>query len=60
MLVVNKLDLLPYVDYDMANVRRHALAVNPRPRVFELSRRTGEGLGVWCDCIPAYVRGSGR
>ena len=60
VLVVNKLDLLPYVDYDIANVRRYALAVNPRPRVFELSCRTGEGLGIWCDWILAYVRGDGR
>lgn len=60
VLVAKKLDLLPYVDYDMAKVRRHALAVNPRPRVFELSCRTGEGLGIWCDWILAHVRVDGR
>lgn len=60
VLVAKKLDLLPYVDYDMAKVRRHALAVNPRPRVFELSCRTGEGLDAWCDQILAFARGDGQ
>lgn len=57
VLVVNKLDLLPYVDYDMAKVRRHALAVNPRLRILELSCRTGEGIGAWCDWLVAFARG---
>ncbi|HKV86071.1 MAG TPA: hydrogenase nickel incorporation protein HypB [Ktedonobacterales bacterium] len=56
-LVVNKLDLLPYVDYDVATVRAHALAVNPRLRVFELSCRTGEGLDAWCDWLCDWTRG---
>jgi hydrogenase nickel incorporation protein HypB len=55
LLVVNKLDLLPYVDYDLAKVRRHALAVNPRLRIFELSCRTGEGLDAWCDWLLSFV-----
>jgi hydrogenase nickel incorporation protein HypB len=51
VMVINKLDLLPYVDYDLAKVRRAALAVNPRLRMFEVSCRTGEGLDVWCDWL---------
>ncbi|HEX8034554.1 MAG TPA: hydrogenase nickel incorporation protein HypB [Ktedonobacterales bacterium] len=57
VLVVNKLDLLPYVDYDLAKVRQHALAVNPRLRIFELSCRTGEGIDAWCDWLVAFTRG---
>lgn len=57
VLVVNKIDLLPYVDYDMAKVRRHALAVNPRLRIFELSCRTGEGIDAWCDWLVTFARG---
>jgi hydrogenase nickel incorporation protein HypB len=59
-LVVNKLDLLPYVDYDMAKVRRYALAVNPRLRVFELSCRTGEGLDSWCEWLCEWTRGGDK
>jgi hydrogenase nickel incorporation protein HypB len=60
VLVVNKLDLLPYVDYDVAKVRRYALAVNPRLRVFELSCRTGEGLDAWCEWLCDWTRGDDK
>jgi hydrogenase nickel incorporation protein HypB len=50
-MVVNKLDLLPYVDYDLAKVKRQALAINPHLRIFEVSCRTGEGLGAWCEWL---------
>lgn len=55
VMVVNKLDLLPYVDYDVAKVRRQALAVNPRLRIFEVSCRTGEGLSDWCDWLVSFA-----
>ncbi|GLV55220.1 hydrogenase nickel incorporation protein HypB [Dictyobacter sp. S3.2.2.5] len=51
VMVINKIDLLPYVDYDMETVKRFALAVNPRLQIFELSCRTGEGLDAWCDWL---------
>ncbi len=55
VMVINKLDLLPYVDYDLEKVKRHALAINPRLRIFELSCRTGEGLDAWCDWLVAFA-----
>ncbi len=58
VMVVNKLDLLPYVDYDVQKVRRHALAINPHLRIFELSCRTGEGLEAWCDWLETFARGA--
>ncbi|MGZ3667530.1 MAG: hydrogenase nickel incorporation protein HypB [Ktedonobacterales bacterium] len=57
VLVVNKLDLLPYVDYDLAKVRQHALVVNPRLQIFELSCRTGEGIDAWCDWLVTFACG---
>ncbi len=51
VMVINKTDLLPYVDYDMDAVKRFARAVNPNLRIFELSCRTGEGLDAWCDWL---------
>lgn len=50
-LVINKLDLLPYVDYDIEKVKRQALAINPRLRIFKVSCRTGDGLDAWCDWL---------
>ena len=55
VMVINKLDLLPYVDYDLEKVKRHALAINPRLRIFELSCRTGEGLDAWCDWLLEFA-----
>ncbi len=57
IMVINKLDLLPYVDYDLEKVKRQALAINPRLRIFELSCRTGEGLDAWCEWLVAFAQG---
>ena len=55
IMVVNKIDLLPYVDYSLGKVRRQALAINPNLRIFEVSCRTGEGLDAWCEWLSAFV-----
>jgi hydrogenase nickel incorporation protein HypB len=55
VMIVNKLDLLPYVDYDMEKVKRQALAINPRLRIFEVSCRTGVGLDGWCEWLEAFA-----
>jgi hydrogenase nickel incorporation protein HypB len=55
IVVVNKLDLLPYVDYDLAKAKRQALAINPQLRIFETSCRTGEGLDAWCDWLVEFA-----
>ena len=56
VMIVNKIDLLPYVDCDLAKVKRQALAINPHLRIFELSCRTGEGLDAWCEWLVAFTR----
>ncbi len=56
VMIVNKIDLLPYVDYDLEKVKRGALAVNPELRIFEVSCRTGEGLDAWCDWLLTFAR----
>ena len=58
LMVVNKLDLLPYVDFDLEKVRRQALAINPHLRIFEVSCRTGEGLDAWCEWLMAFAQPS--
>jgi hydrogenase nickel incorporation protein HypB len=55
VMIVNKLDLLPYIDYDLEKVKRQALAVNPHLRIFEVSCRTGTGLEAWCDWLMAFA-----
>lgn len=48
-LVINKIDLLPYVDFDMAYFRRGVEMLNPGVVTFPLSCRTGEGLDRWLE-----------
>lgn len=57
VLVLNKLDLLPYVDYDLDKVKRQVLAINPHLHIFELSCRTGAGLDAWCEWLLDFARG---
>jgi hydrogenase nickel incorporation protein HypB len=48
VLLINKIDLLPYLDFDLAALRLHALQINPGLKVFETSCKTGAGIAEWC------------
>ena len=50
-LIINKTDLLPYVDFDMDYFRRGVEALNPGLITFPLSCRKGEGLEAWLDWV---------
>ncbi len=47
VLVINKIDLLPHVDFDLEKCKNYARQVNPRIRIFELSCKSGAGLDAW-------------
>ncbi|OGD78537.1 MAG: hydrogenase accessory protein HypB, partial [Candidatus Coatesbacteria bacterium RBG_13_66_14] len=49
--VVNKLDLAPHLDVDLAALRANVEQVNPKLAVFELSAKTGRGLSAWLDWL---------
>ena len=51
VLLINKIDLLPYVDCSVERIREEALKVNPDLVIFEISCKTGEGLDPWCDWL---------
>ncbi len=50
-LVINKIDLLPYLPFDLAEFKRLARGLNPEIDIFELSCVTGEGLSIWADWL---------
>ena len=50
-MILNKIDLLPYVDFDVETAARHARRLNAELSVFEVSCRTGEGLKKWYDWL---------
>jgi hydrogenase nickel incorporation protein HypB len=56
VMIINKIDLLPYVDYDMQKVKQQALAINPHLRIFEVSCRTGDGLEAWCNWLVSFTQ----
>ncbi len=50
-VVINKADLLPYVDFDIAVFRRAIEGLNSKVKIFELSCKTGAGLENWCSWV---------
>ena len=56
VLLINKIDLLPYVDCSVERIREESLKVNPDLTIFEISCKTGEGLDVWCDWLKGEIK----
>jgi hydrogenase nickel incorporation protein HypB len=55
VLLINKIDLLPYVNCDLAALKRNALQINPKLTVFETSCTTKHGIPEWCKWIAGKV-----
>jgi hydrogenase nickel incorporation protein HypB len=53
--VLNKIDLLPHLDFDVEQAIANAREVNPTLRFFHTSARTGAGLQEWFDFLKAQV-----
>jgi hydrogenase nickel incorporation protein HypB len=54
--IINKIDLLPYVPFNVELAVANARQVNPELRFFLTSAQTGEGLDQWCDFLGMHVR----
>jgi hydrogenase nickel incorporation protein HypB len=50
-VIVNKMDLLPHVDFDIDDFRSSIEGLNPKAEIFQLSCKTGEGIEKWCSWI---------
>jgi hydrogenase nickel incorporation protein HypB len=48
VLIINKVDLVPYLDCNVATLKHNALQINPSLKVFETSCRTEIGIDEWC------------
>ncbi len=55
VLLINKIDLTPYVDFDLDKARRDALAINPNLEIFEVSCKTGTGLKQWLEWLQRKI-----
>ena len=60
LLLLNKTDLLPHLDFDVAQCLDYARRINPDLIILQLSARTGEGLAAWLDWLRAERRAALR
>lgn len=51
LCIINKTDLLPYLEFDVEKAKSYALQVNHHLEFIELSAKTGEGLDVWINWL---------
>ncbi len=47
ILLINKIDLLPYTNFNVSKIKEEAQNINPNLKIFEISCLTGEGLENW-------------
>ncbi|MFF9319156.1 hydrogenase nickel incorporation protein HypB [Streptomyces sp. NPDC014735] len=56
LVIINKIDLLPHVDFDPDQCEKYATSVNPGLRVLRVSATTGEGMPDWYDWLDERQR----
>jgi hydrogenase nickel incorporation protein HypB len=55
VLLINKIDYLGIADFDVQAVRERAMRLNPKLTIFEVSGKTGEGIGGWMQWLQRAV-----
>ncbi len=56
VLIINKIDLLPFVNSSIETIKRNALTINPSLKIFELSCKTSEGISDWCTWLKNQIK----
>ncbi|MBW2357295.1 MAG: hydrogenase nickel incorporation protein HypB [Deltaproteobacteria bacterium] len=56
VLLINKIDLLPYVDCSLDRIKEDSLKINPDLSIFEISCKTGEGLEEWYEWLRERIK----
>ncbi len=56
VMIVNKIDVLPYFDFDMKKVEEYARRRNPDIKIFPISAKTGEGIDALADFLREKIR----
>jgi len=54
--IINKTDLLPYVDFDVEKAKNDAAKLNQEMLFFEVSAKTGEGFQEWCNWLKSQAK----
>ena len=56
VLLVNKIDVMPYFDFDLGKLTEYAHMRNPGLQIFPVSAKTGEGMDAWYDWLRREVK----
>jgi hydrogenase nickel incorporation protein HypB len=56
VLIINKIDLLPYVNCDINQLKKNARSINPSLKIFETSCTTKAGIAEWCTWLTEQVK----
>lgn len=56
VVLINKIDVLPYFDFDMEKCRKNILMRNPNVKIIPISARTGEGIEEWAKWLRDEVK----
>lgn len=56
VLLINKIDVIDYFDFDLEAVKARAQKLNPNIKIIPISARTGEGIDEWADWIRTEVK----
>ncbi|WP_457567051.1 hydrogenase nickel incorporation protein HypB [Desulfurobacterium sp.] len=56
IFIISKIDLLPYFDFDIEKVKKEALSLNPKLKIFTISTVTGEGLDEWIEYLKELIK----
>jgi hydrogenase nickel incorporation protein HypB len=56
VLLINKIDLVPYLNCNVEVLKKNALQINPNLEIFELSCTSGEGIDKWCSWLESKIQ----
>lgn len=55
-LLINKIDVMPYFDFDLEACKQYVRKLNPNIKIIPISARTGEGIDEWADWLRQEIR----
>ena len=56
VVLINKIDVLPYFDFDLDKCRKNILMRNPKARIIPICAKTGEGIKEWADWLSEEIK----
>ena len=59
-IIINKTDLMPYLDFKATEFKKVVKGLNPQVAFFELSAKTGEGFDAWINWLKAELKKMGK